>query len=150
MTVWHVPTLLALTLLVGPSAVAGDELRQQGWPLPDMDKASHVDMFDKEMDLFPECPGKDVTREVWAASVDDLSPGFRKAYGVALDPDQVLLFTVTRLLKGDRIVSFSFDTDKTHPMDTVILDVDGDGVFRLESHARETKAPAWILKHCGR
>lgn len=139
---------LALALVLSASAALAGEFRAEGWPLPDLSKSRRLIDLDATRDLIDACPGEEIYQEVWAIRVGDLSPEFKKAYGVTRSEDAFLSFDVNKLKKGRKVVSYYLDLDGSPPMDVEIVDVEGKGVFQLKASEAKVAAPDWVLKSC--
>ncbi len=144
----RVALALAVALALSASAALAGEFKAEGWPLPDLSKSRRLIDLDATRDLIDACPGEEIYQEVWVIRIGDLSPEFKKAYGITRTDNAYLSFDVNKLKKGRKVVSYYLDLDGTPPMDVELVDVEGKGVFQLKTGEAQVPVPDWVLKNC--
>jgi len=102
--------LATLLYSLTPAPALALELRDNGWPVPPVEKARHIDSF--AADYVSNIPGPDTYAELYGIWVGYLSPKFKKEHNIGAALGNTIFFTVNKLFKKEGpIWSYFIDTN---------------------------------------
>ncbi len=112
--------LFCIILLIIPIFSAGQEMNQEGWPVPVLKGLTPYSMQVKQVDGVEKIVEKFYTR----------NGGH-----------------VARISGNGKVFAYAVDSDREPPIDYLILDPDGSGKFTLKFKSEDSyQIPEWVFR----